>query len=187
MNRARGADGKHRRQRVAPGAGAAMVAVLAFALGACQSGGAGQGSPTPLTIADAPTHYESALEDVRVAITGAAGQGDWFALPVEAALPEAPGGQCAYRSELWRSSLDLTKVDAWPQVVEAINPVLAANGFATTTGPESNSSGWTQVRVKDANGATLTLRTKEHTELVITGAVVDDGQGPCPAGVRPSR
>lgn len=156
------------------GAATATTGVLGViaALGLSGCGGGTSPEPTPVTLAEAPAHYESILADVRDAVDDAAGPLDW-SWSERSLVPWAVAeGSCPYWSPEWQADDSIAAEDAWARVVELLEPVLAEHGFGTPEVDGQGVGGWALVKAEDGRGAVLSLRSKSHTELSVSGGSV---------------
>lgn len=148
-------------------AGAVLVVGI---LAGC--GGAPAPVQTPLTLEEAPGHYETVLADVRQPVDGATGPLDWMSSERELVPWTVADGHCPYWSPKWRTEVSIATDDVWSRVVENLEPVLAEHGFEVLDQNEQGTGGWAYFRAEDDNGAVFTLRSKGNTELGVSGGSV---------------
>ena len=127
---------------------------------------------TPLTLREAPGHYETVLADVRQTVDGTAGPLDWTSSERELVPWTVADGHCPYWSPEWQTEVSIATDDVWSRVVENLEPVLAEHGFEVLDHNEQGTGGWAYFRAEDGSGAVFTLRSKGSTELGVSGGSV---------------
>ncbi|GAA3220398.1 hypothetical protein ACFP63_01070 [Oerskovia jenensis] len=154
---------------------AVLAAVLAAVLVAglvADCGGSASSTPTSLTLADAPEHYGAVLADVREVVDDEAGPREWTSVERAPIVWEVAAGRCPFWTPGWRAEETISVDGSWARVVDTLDAVLTEHGFHALHENESPTGGWAFLSAEDANGAVLTLRSTEHTEVGVSGGSV---------------
>ncbi|QDW61953.1 hypothetical protein [Oerskovia sp. KBS0722] len=160
--------------------GDVLSAVLGAALVA-GCGGNGSSGPAAVTLGEAPEHYGAVLADVREVVDDQAGPREWTSVERAPIVWEVAEGRCPFWTPWWRAEEPISIDGSWAQVIDTLDAVLTEHGFHALHENESPTGGWAFLSAEDANGAVLTLRSTEHTEVGVSGGSVLRGEATqCP-------